>query len=137
MIFKDVILRQAVDLLRGKGLEPEEADEWRARLLAGFRWILVDEYQDIGPDQYAADIGSSGSERLPNAGRQTEPIFAVGDDDQNIYAFNGSSTLNSFNGSRTDYGTPNPRFWYRQLPLLRPTSSRPSNAVIANRRGSG
>ena len=23
------------------------------RLLANFRWILVDEYQDIGPDEYA------------------------------------------------------------------------------------
>ena len=46
------ILQQAVALLRGEGLPPDEADEGRARLLAGFRWILVDEYQDIGPDQY-------------------------------------------------------------------------------------
>ena len=49
--FRDV-LRQASALLRGEGLPPEEADEFRTRLLAGFRWILVDEYQDIGPDQY-------------------------------------------------------------------------------------
>ena len=33
------VLRQAADLLRGKGLPPDEADEYRARLLAGFRWI--------------------------------------------------------------------------------------------------
>ena len=38
--------------LEGRGLPPEEADERRERLLAGFRWILVDEYQDIGPEQY-------------------------------------------------------------------------------------
>ncbi len=45
-------MRQAVALLRGEGLPPEEADEQRERLLAGFRWILVDEYQDIDADQY-------------------------------------------------------------------------------------
>ena len=37
------ILQQAVSLLRGEGLPPEEADEYRTRLLANFRWI--DEYQ--------------------------------------------------------------------------------------------
>ena len=58
------ILKQAVDLLRGEGLEPDEADEYRARLLAGFRWILVDEYQDIGPDQYAL-ISALAGERSP------------------------------------------------------------------------
>ena len=42
------VMRQAAALLRGQGLPPEEADEFRMRLLAGFRWILVDEYQDIG-----------------------------------------------------------------------------------------
>ena len=42
------VMRQAVALLRGEGLPPEEADEYRERLLSGFRWILVDEYQDIG-----------------------------------------------------------------------------------------
>ena len=39
------VLQRAVALLQGKGLAPEEADEQRERLLAGFRWILVDEYQ--------------------------------------------------------------------------------------------
>ena len=39
------VMRQAVALLRGQGLPPEEADEHRERLLAGFRWILVDEYR--------------------------------------------------------------------------------------------
>ena len=46
------IMRSATALLRGEGLPPEEADEQRERLLAGFRWILVDEYQDIDAEQY-------------------------------------------------------------------------------------
>ena len=46
------LLQQAAALLRGEGLPPDEADEYRTRLLAGFRWILVDEYQDIGPAEY-------------------------------------------------------------------------------------
>ena len=83
------ILKQAVDLLRGEGLEPDEADEYRARLLAGFRWILVDEYQDIGPDQYALISALAG--RTLSEEDDKISLFAVGDDDQNIYAFNGSS----------------------------------------------
>ena len=86
--FQD-ILRQAVDLLRGKGLEPEAADEYRTRLLAGFRWILVDEYQDIGPDQY--ELISALAGRTVSDADDKLSLFAVGDDDQNIYAFNGSS----------------------------------------------
>ena len=85
----DEILRQAVALLRGEGLEPDEADEYRARLLAGFRWILVDEYQDIGPEQY--DLISALAGRTLAEEDDKLSLFAVGDDDQNIYAFNGSS----------------------------------------------
>ena len=84
-----VILHDAVALLRGEGLPPEEADEYRTRLLAGFRWILVDEYQDIGPDQYALISALAG--RTLSDEDDKLSLFAVGDDDQNIYAFNGSS----------------------------------------------
>lgn len=45
----DTILSEATALLEGRGLPPEDADAQRDRLLAGFRWIFVDEYQDIGP----------------------------------------------------------------------------------------
>ncbi len=83
------VLRQAVALLRGEGLAPEEADEQRERLLAGFRWILVDEYQDIGPDQYEL-ISALAGRTLEDEDRRLT-LFAVGDDDQNIYAFNGAS----------------------------------------------
>ena len=83
------ILRDAVALLHGEGLPPDEADEYRARLLAGFRWILVDEYQDIGEDQYDL-ISALAGRTLPDEDDKLS-LFAVGDDDQNIYAFNGSS----------------------------------------------
>ena len=83
------ILRQATSLLRGEGLPPEEADEMRARLLAGFRWILVDEYQDIGPDEYNL-IAALAGRTLPEEDDKLS-LFAVGDDDQNIYAFTGAS----------------------------------------------
>ena len=84
------VVRQAVSLLRGEDLPTDEADEYRTRLLAGFRWILVDEYQDIGPDQY--DLISALAGRTLTDEDDKLSLFAVGDDDQNIYAFNGSST---------------------------------------------
>jgi ATP-dependent DNA helicase RecQ len=87
-VFRDAMM-QAVALLKGEGLAPEEADEQRARLLAGFRWILVDEYQDIGPEQYELISALAGRSLQDADGRLG--IFAVGDDDQNIYAFDGAS----------------------------------------------
>ena len=83
------VLRQATALLKGEGLDETEADERRERLLAGFRWILVDEYQDIGPDQYAL-ISALAGRTLDDSERKLS-LFAVGDDDQNIYAFRGAS----------------------------------------------
>ena len=100
------VMRQAVALLRGEGLLPEEADERRERLLAGFRWILVDEYQDIDADQY--ELISALAGRALEDGDRKLTLFAVGDDDQNIYAFNGASVefLRRF---EADYG-PKPAF---------------------------
>ena len=86
--FREVI-RRAVDVLQGEGLPEAEADTRRDRLLAGFRWILVDEYQDIDDHQYALISALAGRTREEDAGKLT--LFAVGDDDQNIYGFNGAS----------------------------------------------
>ncbi|WP_199175843.1 RecQ family ATP-dependent DNA helicase [Telmatospirillum siberiense] len=83
------IIEDAVALLKGEGLPPEEADEQRDRLLAGFRWVLVDEYQDIGPEQYRLISALSGRTLRDDDSRLS--LFAVGDDDQNVYAFNGAS----------------------------------------------
>jgi ATP-dependent DNA helicase RecQ len=87
-VFREVLL-QAVSLLKGEGLPPEEADEQRSRLLSGFRWILVDEYQDIGPEQYELISALAGRTLEDEDGRLG--IFGVGDDDQNIYDFQGAS----------------------------------------------
>ena len=86
--FRD-ILRRAIALLRGDGQPEGDADESRDRLLAGFRWILVDEYQDIGPEQYELIAALAGRKEQDDDRRLT--LFAVGDDDQNIYGFNGAS----------------------------------------------
>ena len=98
--FRDV-LRQATALLRGEGLPPDEADEHRARLLAGFRWILVDEYQDIGREEYEL-ISALAGRTLADEDEKLS-LFAVGDDDQNIYAFKGAS-VEFIRRFEADYG---------------------------------
>ena len=100
------VMQQAVALLRGEGLLPEEADEQRERLLSGFRWILVDEYQDIDSDQY--ELISALAGRTLEDGDRKLTLFAVGDDDQNIYAFNGAS-VEFIRRFEADYG-PKPAF---------------------------
>ena len=100
------VMRQAVALLRGEGLPPEDADEQRERLLTGFRWILVDEYQDIDADQY--ELISALAGRTLEDGDRKLTLFAVGDDDQNIYAFNGAS-VEFIRRFEADYG-PKPAF---------------------------
>ncbi len=85
----DEVMRHATALLQGEDLPAEEADEQRERLLAGFRWILVDEYQDIDGTQYDLISALAGRTREDEDGKLT--LFAVGDDDQNIYAFAGAS----------------------------------------------
>ncbi|MGR8934973.1 MAG: RecQ family ATP-dependent DNA helicase [Gammaproteobacteria bacterium] len=83
------MVEAATALLRGeKPLLGLEADAARERLLAGYRFILVDEYQDIDAAQYRLIAAI--------AGRYTDDenklaIFAVGDDDQTIYQFRGAN----------------------------------------------
>ena len=85
----DKILKQAVALLRGDSLSRDEAEAQRDTLIEGYRWILVDEYQDIGPDEYELIAAIAGRSTEDEDSRLS--LFAVGDDDQNIYAFKGAS----------------------------------------------
>ena len=85
----DGLLKEAVQLLRGDGLDKAAAEAMRATLIQGYRWILVDEYQDVGPEEYALISAVAG--RSLNDPDQRISLFAVGDDDQNIYAFAGAS----------------------------------------------
>ncbi len=83
------ILQEAIALLRGdKELLGMEADENRDRLLDGYQYILVDEYQDIDELQYQLVAAITG--RSLDADSQLT-IMAVGDDDQNIYQFRGAN----------------------------------------------
>lgn len=96
------LIRAALDLLEGRvelpGLGP---DALRDRLLAGYRHILVDEYQDIDADQYRLVAAVVGRTLAQDEGRLT--LLAVGDDDQNIYAFRGAS-VDFIRRFREDYG---------------------------------
>lgn len=86
----DKILQHAVDLLEGKAATEEEGeDDLRERLLRGYRYILVDEYQDIDARQYRLVRALAGRrQEEEEEGRLC--IMAVGDDDQNIYEWRGT-----------------------------------------------
>jgi ATP-dependent DNA helicase RecQ len=86
----DALIDDAVKLLRGETTLPGiESDEVRDRLLAGFQYILVDEYQDIDRPQYEM-ISAIAGKTLDDPDLKLS-ILAVGDDDQNIYAFRGTN----------------------------------------------
>ena len=81
----DAILGQAADLLEGRAGPGDEVDELRERLLRGYRYVLVDEYQDIDEKQYRLVSAIAGRTLADRDAKLT--LLAVGDDDQNIYAF--------------------------------------------------
>ena len=89
----DEVLNEASRLLEGQEEAVQdndgERDEVRERLLQGYRWMLVDEYQDITESHYRLLTALAG--RARQADEHKLNILAVGDDDQNIYGFQGSS----------------------------------------------
>lgn len=108
----DGIILEAVRQLTGEGMSKAEAEALRATLIQGYRWILVDEYQDIGPEEYALIAAVAG--RSLDEPDLKLSLFAVGDDDQNIYAFAGASVefIRRFEaeyGARASYLTQNYR----------------------------
>jgi len=81
---------EACELLEGKRtIAGLDGDELRDRLLAGYQHILVDEYQDIDESQYRIVSAIAGRTQKDKDARLA--ITAVGDDDQNIYSWRGSS----------------------------------------------
>jgi ATP-dependent DNA helicase RecQ len=86
----DAMISEAVELLRGnREIVDLVPDEVRDRLLAGYRHILVDEYQDIDQRQY--DLISALAGRTLEDADSKLNLLAVGDDDQNIYRFRGAN----------------------------------------------
>lgn len=80
------VIPDATALLEGRvslpGLDPEEV---RDRLLARYRTILIDEYQDIDAEQYALVSAIAGRQEEDQEAKIA--LMAVGDDDQSIYGF--------------------------------------------------
>ncbi len=82
----DALIDEAVAILKGsRGLAGVDGSEARELLLARYRYILVDEYQDIDFRQY--ELISALTGRLTADADEQISIMAVGDDDQSIYAF--------------------------------------------------
>mgnify|MGYP001240518187 CR=1 FL=1 len=85
------VIRQATAQLQKaapRGDEDNETSLARDRLLAGLRFLLVDEYQDINGEHYALISALAG--RSLQSAHDRLSLMAVGDDDQNIYAFGGA-----------------------------------------------
>ena len=100
--FFEQVLVRAAKLLSGDGEEAIDASLIWGGLLSGIRWILIDEYQDIGKPEY--DLISALARRTQVEEEDAKPIlFAVGDDDQNIYSFKGAS-VRYIRQFESDYG---------------------------------
>ncbi|MDE0263116.1 MAG: RecQ family ATP-dependent DNA helicase [Bryobacterales bacterium] len=80
------ILRDAARLLKS---DEAKAFVTREQMLGRLNWILVDEYQDIGKPEYELIAALAGKTLAEDDARLN--LFAVGDDDQNIYAWKGAS----------------------------------------------
>ncbi|MBF0501702.1 MAG: RecQ family ATP-dependent DNA helicase [Candidatus Riflebacteria bacterium] len=83
----DLILREAVGLL--KTMDSDERDKLTGGLVGRLRYLLVDEYQDINELEYSL-VALLARKDQPDACRKVH-LLAVGDDDQNIYAFKGAN----------------------------------------------
>ena len=123
---------QAAELLSTDTPFADEADDdadtrLRDKLLGDFRYILVDEYQDISEARYALVSALAGRQQNDKAQKLT--LLAVGDDDQNIYTFQGSSNT-YIHRFCSDYGISAPDYlvWnYRSTAHIIAAA----NAVIA------
>ncbi len=122
-------IKDALEILSEESALDHGALGWRDTILSGLRYILVDEYQDINELEYRfLSILAGRNER--ESGRRPG-IMAVGDDDQNIYAWQGANVkfIHSFRkdyDSATIYMTENYRSGRSIIEA--------SNALIVNNR---
>ncbi len=87
------LLKEACDLIElGEESDDGDTQARRIELLGNLEYIFVDEYQDVAEDEYRlikqiAGLGDSGDES-----RSVQiNLCAIGDDDQNLYQFRGTS----------------------------------------------
>ncbi|MFO1050599.1 MAG: RecQ family ATP-dependent DNA helicase [Planctomycetota bacterium] len=85
------LLEEAVRTLE-LGADELDKEARRDELLAGYRYVLVDEYQDIDDVQYRliAALAKGGTGKGVERQQQLR-LMAVGDDDQSIYGFRHAS----------------------------------------------
>jgi ATP-dependent DNA helicase RecQ len=116
------VLEEAVQLMEKAAQGGGELVDWRDRLLSGLRYILVDEYQDVNELEYRFLSLLAGR----TEDRERRPaLMAVGDDDQNIYAWAGANAA-FIRRFEADYGA-------RVLWLTRNHRSAPAVVDAANR----
>ena len=86
--FAELMLR-SYELLR-------DNDPVREHYLRRFRHILIDEFQDTNPLQYAwiKMLAGKGEKDVASSAQHGGAVLAVGDDDQSIYAFRGARVGN-------------------------------------------
>ncbi len=86
----ETCLPVAAAMLRGKAMEEAEQTRQRDALLRGFNYLFIDEYQDIDAAKY--ELLSAIAGRAMAGDQRKLRVFAVGDDDQTIYAWDGASS---------------------------------------------
>ncbi|CAA9470636.1 MAG: ATP-dependent DNA helicase UvrD/PcrA [uncultured Solirubrobacteraceae bacterium] len=116
MDFDDLLVR-AVNVL-------ELFQEVRDRYASGFRWVLVDEYQDTNHAQYRLLQLLAGEHRN---------LTVVGDDDQSVYGFRGADIRNilDFEDDFPDAHVVKLEQNYRSTQTILSAA----NAVVVNNRG--
>ena len=82
----DTLVVKAVELLEQTTAAPEIRSRWNV--------LLVDEFQDLNPKQYAV---------IHALAREHRHVFAVGDDEQSIYAWAGADPR-AFKSFMNDFG---------------------------------
>ena len=98
----DGVIDEANRRLRGDDeIVGVETEELRDRLLAGFEYVLVDEYQDIDERQY--ELVTHVARRPGQDGDERATILAVGDDDQTIYEWR-TANVEFLRRFEADYG---------------------------------
>ena len=83
----DDLLRQATETLRADSEATMMVS--REQMIGRLSWILVDEYQDIGQSEFEFISALTGRTLVDEDTRLS--LFAVGDDDQNVYSWKGAS----------------------------------------------
>lgn len=88
------LLQQACELIEqgADELDDEDTQARRIQLLGNLEYIFVDEYQDVAENEYRLIKAIAGLGESEDASRSVQiNLCVIGDDDQNIYQFKGTT----------------------------------------------